>query len=86
MQKHALVHRIGNDLHEGKAVLQDIMIKYEDVNCENKKSLVWMTGLIDTVELVNWIGGDPYNGEPRHDSRGAHAHEDFPEREDVQWT
>ena len=40
MQMHAPVHRNGNDLHEGKAVLHDAEMKYKDVSCENKKNLV----------------------------------------------
>ena len=73
------------DLHEGKGVLQDIMRKYMDVKCVE---LVWNTDLIETMELENLIGQatqDLYSGEARHESRGAHAHEDLTERDDVQW-
>ena len=73
------------DLHEGKGVLQDIMRKYMDVKCVE---LVWNTDLIETMELENLIGQatqDLYSGEARHESRGAHAHEDFTERDDMQW-
>ena len=77
--------QILKDLHEGKGVLQDIMRKYMDVNCVD---LVWKTDLIETKELENLIGQatqDLYSGEARHESRGAHAHEDLPEHDDVQW-
>jgi len=88
MQKHAPVYRNGKDLHDGKAVLQDIMRKYKDVNCVDKQNLVWNTDLIETMELENLIGQAAqglYSGEARHESRGAHAHEDFPDRNDVDW-
>merc|ERR1712122_221575 len=82
------VYRNGKDLHDGKAVLQDIMRKYKDVNCVDKQNLVWNTDLIETMELENLIGQVAqglYSGEARHESRGAHAHEDFPDRNDVDW-
>merc|ERR1712107_181687 len=82
------VYRNGKDLHDGKAVLQDIMRKYKDVNCVDKQNLVWNTDLIETMELENLIGQAAqglYSGEARHESRGAHAHEDFPDRNDVDW-
>ena len=66
------------------------MRKYKDVNCADKKeNLVWNTNLIETMEFENLIGQTAqglYSGEARHESRGAHAHEDFTERDDVQWT
>merc|ERR1712136_569419 len=77
MQKHAPVYRNGKDLHDGKAVLQDIMRKYKDVNCVDKQNLVWNTDLVETMELENLIGQAAqglYSGEARHESRGAHAH------------
>ena len=51
-------------------------------------NLVWNTDLIETMELENLDGQASqglYSGEARHKSREAHAHEDFPERGDVQW-
>ena len=39
MQKHAPVYRNRKDLHEGKGVLQEIMRKYKDINCVDKKKL-----------------------------------------------
>ena len=49
---------------------------------------MWDTDLIETMELENLTGQAAqglYSGEARHESRGAQAHEDFPERDDVQW-
>ena len=53
-----------------------------------QENLVWNPDLIETMELENLTGQAAqglYSGEARHESRGAHAHEDFPERDDVQW-
>ena len=41
MQKHAPVYQNGKDLHEGKGLLQKTMRKFKDVNCVDKKNLVW---------------------------------------------
>ena len=52
------------------------------------ENLVWNPDLIETMELENLTGQAAqglYNGEARHESWGAHAHEDSPERDDVQW-
>ena len=54
------------------------MRKYKDVNCADKKNLVWNTDLIETMELENLTGHAAqglYSGEARHE----------PERDDVQW-
>ena len=82
------MYRNGKDLHEGKGVLQEIMRKYKDINYVDKKDLVWNTDLIEPMELENLIGQAAqglYSGEARHESRRAHTHEDFLERDDVQW-
>ena len=77
------VYHNGKDLHDSKGVMQDIMKKHKDVNCVDKQSLVWDTGLIETTELENLIDQapqGPYSGEAHQESRGAHAREDFPDR------
>merc|ERR1711916_191347 len=79
MQKHAPVYRNGKDLHDGKAVLQDIMRKYKDVNCVDKQNLVWNTDLIETMELENLIGQAAqglYSGAPSRHLRDS---------EDLRW-
>ena len=55
MQKHAPVYRHGKDRHEGKAVLQNNMKKYKEMNCVDKQNLVWKNDLVETVEFENLI-------------------------------
>merc|ERR1712167_4776 len=60
---------------------------YKDVRITDK-SLIWNTDLIEALELENILiqGGQcMYAAENRHESRGAQAHEDFPDRNDVDW-
>ena len=52
------------------------------------RSLVWNTDLIETLELENLLNRacqEMYGAENRHDFRGAHAHADYPDRNDVEW-
>ena len=87
MQKHAAVFRDTELLAEGITVMQAVNKRLTDVNVTDR-SLVWNTDLIETLELDNMIGQAVCTIESaanRKESRGAHAHEDFPNRDDENW-
>ena len=87
MQSDAAVFRTSKTLKEGCDKMATIFSSFEDVKVSDR-SLVWNSDLIETYELQNLL----YNAvatitsaEQRKESRGAHAHEDFPDRDDANW-
>ena len=87
MQKDAAVFRTAETLQEGCAKMDNVFASFGDVRVSDR-SLIWNSDLIETLELQNLL----YNAvatinsaEQRHESRGAHAREDFPERDDQNW-
>jgi succinate dehydrogenase (ubiquinone) flavoprotein subunit len=87
MQKYAPVYRNSDDLKIGKVKVAEVMKKYKDVGITDR-SMVWNTDLIETLELENLINQAPQEmvaAENRQESRGAHAHENFPDRNDKEW-
>ena len=87
MQKHALVFRTGDMLKEGCDLVTEIVEKYQDLKL-NDRSLIWNTDLIEALELRNLMVQAKvaiFGAEARPESRGAHAREDFPDRDDVNW-
>jgi succinate dehydrogenase / fumarate reductase flavoprotein subunit len=87
MQADAAVFRTEKSLKEGCGKMAQVFASFEDVRVTDK-SLVWNSDLIETLELQNLL----YNAvatinsaEQRHESRGAHAREDYPERDDARW-
>ena len=87
MQADAAVFRTEKTLQEGCAKMDKVFASFDDVRVTDR-SLVWNSDLIETLELQNLL----YNAvatinsaEQRHESRGAHAREDYPERDDDNW-
>ncbi|NWK95318.1 succinate dehydrogenase flavoprotein subunit [Sphingobium lactosutens] len=87
MQKHAAVFRDSELLGEGVRKMEQVNKRLEDVAVSDR-SLIWNTDLIETLELDNLMSQavcTMVSAENRKESRGAHAHEDFPNRDDENW-
>jgi succinate dehydrogenase / fumarate reductase flavoprotein subunit len=87
MQAHAAVFRTGESLDEGVRKLAEVEASFADVSVSDR-SLIWNTDLIETLELDNLLGqavATINSAANRKESRGAHAREDFPDRDDVNW-
>jgi len=87
MQKLAPVYRNSADLKQGTVEIPKIVAKFKDVGITDR-SMVWNTDLIETLELENLLNQasqQMMSAEARHESRGAHAHENFPDRDDTTW-
>ncbi len=87
MQNDAAVFRTGSTLQEGRHKLAAVFESFADVQVSDR-SLVWNTDLIETMELDNLLGqavATLHSAENRTESRGAHAREDFPARDDQEW-
>ncbi len=87
MQKHAAVFRDSALLAEGCELMQKVNKRMQDISVSDR-SLIWNTDLIETLELDNLMSQAICTIEganARKESRGAHAHEDFPDRDDKNW-
>ncbi|MFI4889944.1 MAG: succinate dehydrogenase flavoprotein subunit [Steroidobacterales bacterium] len=87
MQRDAAVFRTGESLRDGKRKLAEVVASFADVSVADR-SLIWNTDLIETLELDNLLGqavATMHSAENRQESRGAHAREDFPNRDDEHW-
>jgi succinate dehydrogenase / fumarate reductase flavoprotein subunit len=87
MQSHASVFRTGEVLAEGVEKLGRVMDSFADVRVTDR-SLIWNTDLVETLELQNLLQQAMVTivgALNREESRGGHAREDFPERDDEHW-
>ena len=87
MQKDAAVFRTAETLKEGCRNISEVRASFADVHVSDR-SLIWNSDLVETFELANLLDqavATMYSAEQRTESRGAHAREDFPERDDANW-
>ena len=87
MQSDAAVFRTSESLRNGVQAMSEIYSRLPDVRVSDR-SLIWNSDLVETLELENLMANamvTVVSAEARHESRGAHAHEDFPSRDDQNW-
>ena len=87
MQKHCGVFRNKEILEEGIKKIEEVSESFNEVSISDK-SMIFNTDLVEALELDNLISQSKVtlvSAINRNESRGAHAREDFPERNDQDW-
>jgi succinate dehydrogenase / fumarate reductase flavoprotein subunit len=87
MQNNCAVFRTGEVLEQGHKLIHEVYDSVPDVKVSDR-SLIWNSDLIETLELDNLVAQAVVtmdSAKNRTESRGGHAREDFPERDDKNW-
>jgi succinate dehydrogenase / fumarate reductase flavoprotein subunit len=87
MQSHCAVYRDGPSLEEGVQLIAEVWAARDQIAVTDR-SLIWNSDLVETLEFDNLIIQAAVTIEgarARTESRGAHAREDYPERDDANW-
>ena len=87
MQGYCAAFRTGETLDEGHKLIHQVYTGMPDVRVTDR-SLTWNSDLVETLELDNLIAQAVVtmdSAQNRTESRGSHAREDFPDRDDKNW-
>ncbi|RYD26615.1 MAG: succinate dehydrogenase/fumarate reductase flavoprotein subunit, partial [Lysobacteraceae bacterium] len=87
MQAHAAVYRNSDSLKEGVQKVKNLWSGMDDMRVVDR-SLIFNTDLLEALEFGNLMENSMttmVSAEARKESRGAHAHDDFPDRDDENW-
>ncbi|MHC8507817.1 MAG: succinate dehydrogenase flavoprotein subunit [Rhodospirillales bacterium] len=87
MQSNAAVFRTSEVLNEGVEKLAETARATDNIRVSDR-SMIWNSDLAEAMELENLLAcaqATIVSADARHESRGAHAHEDHPERDDAEW-
>ncbi len=87
MQSHCAVFRTEENLQQGVDKMAEVAGRFDDVKVSDH-TLAWNTDLVETLELANLLSQASVTARAalnRKESRGAHARDDYPDRDDKQW-